>query len=136
MLEELTLAQCFALLATATVGRVGLSIDALPAILPVNYVLHDRAIVFRTVPGTKLDAATEGAVVAFGVDSYGDPAHPTGWSVLARGVAQEITDPTELAALQALPLVSWAFDGQADHFIRIKPTLLTGRRITPASHDD
>src|SRR5271165_6636211 len=100
-LEELTIAQCLALLTAGTVGRVGLSIDALPAVLPVNYVIHNGAIVFRTVPGTKLNAATEGAVVAFEVDSYGDPAHPTGWSVLARGVAHEITDPTELAAVQA-----------------------------------
>jgi hypothetical protein len=36
-----------------------------PVILPVNYVVDGDAPVFRTDPGTKLDAAAEGAAVAF-----------------------------------------------------------------------
>jgi nitroimidazol reductase NimA-like FMN-containing flavoprotein (pyridoxamine 5'-phosphate oxidase superfamily) len=48
-LEELDEAQCLNLLATISVGRVGISSEALPAILPVNFVLHHRDILFRTV---------------------------------------------------------------------------------------
>lgn len=69
-LRSLSRPECIALLVGASVGRLGLSIDALPVILPVNYLLIDGGIVFRTVHGTKLDAATRHAVVAFEVDEY------------------------------------------------------------------
>jgi len=127
--EELEPAECLRLLATVPVGRVGVTIDALPAVLPVNFVVSDGAVVFRTVPGTKLDAATAGAVVAFEADSYGTPDQPGGWSVLVRGVARELTDPGDVEAARVLPLDSWAWDGAADRYVRIEPTVVTGRRI-------
>ena len=68
---ELGPAECIALLGSVQVGRVGVTIDALPAVLPVNFVVWNGSIVFRTVPGTKLDAAAAGDVVAFEVDGYG-----------------------------------------------------------------
>jgi len=127
-IEDLAPAECLRLLASVPVGRVGVTIDALPAVLPVNFVVSDGAVVFRTVPGTKLDAATAGAVVAFEADEYG-PATPTGaWSVLVRGVARELNGE-ELSKARTLPLESWAWDGQADRFVRIEPTVLTGRRL-------
>ena len=132
LIEDLPRDACVRLLASVPVGRVGVTIDALPAVLPVNFVVRDGAVVFRTVPGTKLDAATAGSVVAFEVDGYGSNSDPNGWSVLARGVAQEITDPAELAAARALPLESWAWDGGADRFVRIELTVLTGRRVRAA----
>ena len=128
---ELTPDDCLRLLKTVPVGRVGVTIDALPVVLPVNFVVNDDAIVFRTVPGTKLDAATKGMVVAFEADHYGTSTEPWGWSVLVRGVAQEITDPTELQAVQTLPLESWALDGSADRYIKIVPTMISGRRVIP-----
>jgi nitroimidazol reductase NimA-like FMN-containing flavoprotein (pyridoxamine 5'-phosphate oxidase superfamily) len=130
--EELPASECLGLLASVPVGRVGVTIDALPAVLPVNFVVTDGSVVFRTISGTKLDAATRGAVVAFEVDAYGTSEQPLGWSVLVRGVAREITDPVELVAARALPLESWAWDGGADHFVRIDPTLVTGRRVVGA----
>jgi len=87
--------------------------------------------VIRTVPGTKLDAAIAGMVVAFEADNYGTSNEPWGWSVLVRGIAEEITDPTELQSVRALPLQSWAFDGSADRYIKIAPTMISGRRIIP-----
>ena len=38
-LEVLSREECLSLMATVSVGRLGVSIDALPAILPVNFVL-------------------------------------------------------------------------------------------------
>jgi len=126
--EELSEPECLALLERAPVGRVGISIQALPAVLPVNYVVVGRDVVFRTVPGTKLDAATTGTVVAFEADHY-DPERRDGWSVLVRGVAHEVTDDAELAGLRALPLEPWALDGEADRFVRVTTTMMSGRRI-------
>src|SRR3954470_20779875 len=125
---ELAETECLRLLASTSVGRVGVTIDALPAVLPVNYAMHGGAVVFRTVAGTKLDAATANAVVAFEVDSGAD-RHDGAWSVLVRGVAREVSDPAELSAARSLPIRSWAFDGEADHYVRVEPTLITGRRI-------
>jgi nitroimidazol reductase NimA-like FMN-containing flavoprotein (pyridoxamine 5'-phosphate oxidase superfamily) len=127
-IEELTPEECLKLLVTVPVGRVGITIDALPAVLPVNFVMFEGAVVFRTVPGTKLYAATSNAVVAFEADAYGSNGEPGGWSVLVRGIASEL-GPDELEAARRLPLESWAWDGSADRFVKIEPTLVTGRRI-------
>ena len=86
---------------------------------------------FRTVPGTKLDAAIAGMVVAFEVDNYGSSSEPWGWSVLVRGVAEEITDRTELQRVQSLGMESWALDVTADRYVKIELTIVTGRRIIP-----
>jgi len=128
---ELTPDECLRLLKTVPVGRVGVTIDALPVVLPVNFVMRDGTIVLRTVPGTKLDAATAGMVVAFETDNYGTSAEPWGWSVLVRGIAQAITDPAELDRARSLPLESWAFDGSADRYVTIAPTMISGRRVVP-----
>ena len=128
-LEMLDRGECLALIATVPVGRIGVSIGALPAILPVNFALIGTTIVFRTVPGTKLDAATRRAVVAFEVDSYA-PDGSSGWSVLVQGFCSEITDPAERAALNWSPLRAWPFgDGAADRFVRVETTFVTGRRF-------
>jgi len=128
-LEVLSREHCLSLLATVSVGRLGVTIRALPAVLPVNFALLGEEIVIRTVPGTKLDAAAAAVVVAFEADSY-DPLGTWGWSVLAQGAAHEITDPTALAEAAALPLRAWAFPGAtASRFLRIETALLTGRRF-------
>lgn len=80
-LELLSRAQCLELMGTEAVGRIGVSIGALPVVLPVNYILVTEDVVFRTIPGTKLDAAARHAVVAFEVDKYA-PDGSCGWSVL------------------------------------------------------
>jgi uncharacterized protein len=126
---ELGTEECLALLRSVPVGRVGVTIDALPAVLPVNFVVWNGSIAFRTVPGTKLDAAAAGAVVAFQADTYGTPDRPGGWSVLVRGIAREVTDAAELAQLREVPLDSWAWDGAAHRWVCIDPTVMTGRRI-------
>jgi hypothetical protein len=46
-----------------------------------------------------------------------------------RGEITEVTDPAELARLRGLPLRPWA-PGARDHYVRILPAVLTGRRIT------
>lgn len=123
--RELSPAECERLLATTTVGRVGVSISALPAVLPVHFVVDGGEIVFRTVPETGLDLATARTVVAFEADSY-DPETATGWSVLVRGVAREVVDEAELARLRALPLRCWDGDGEASRFVRIAMDLVSG----------
>jgi len=127
--EVLDRERCLELIGTRTIGRLGVSIEALPAILPVRFAMLDDRIVVRTVPGTKLDAAIAQAVVAFEVDEH-DVEGTWGWSVLVRGRGMEITEPQELARAEALPLRVWAIrDRVADRFLSIDTSLVTGRRF-------
>jgi len=125
--QELTKGECFELLAREQLGRVAVVDDRGPIVLPVNFVLDRHMVVFRTDEGTKLDAAIRGSRVAFEIDGTDAAAH-TGWSVVVRGEAVEVTDPAELARLRRLPLSPWA-PGAKTRYVRILPAVLTGRRI-------
>jgi uncharacterized protein len=127
-LEVLDRTECFQLLATSRIGRVAVNVGALPTVLPVNFALDGEAVVFRTGPGRKLDAAVSGAVVAFEVDEV-DAWYHEGWSVVVQGIAQRITDPDDLERLRRLPLRPWA-PGPKDDYVRIAPTIVSGRRLS------
>jgi uncharacterized protein len=127
-LELLTEEECRALLCTEVVGRIAVSVGALPAIFPVNYAVVDDDIVFLTGEGLKLRSALENTVVGFEVDSL-DPALDYGWSVLVVGVAKEVTagEREQLGPVRVSP---WA-GGDRTHMVRIHPELISGRRIVP-----
>lgn len=127
-LEVLSPDESLKLLTSVPVGRVAFTDRALPAIQPVNFVVDDEAIVFRTGAGSKLAAATREAVVAFQADMFDSDAQ-TGWSVMAVGRASRVTDDTEIARLSLLPLRPWA-PGTRDHFVRIDLATISGRRIS------
>ena len=93
-------AQCRVLLGKASVGRVVFTDMAMPAALPVVYVLDDEAVVFRVSDDSPL-ARVGGSVVGFEADDL-DPATGDGWSVGAVGIATEVTDPTRLEALSTV----------------------------------
>jgi nitroimidazol reductase NimA-like FMN-containing flavoprotein (pyridoxamine 5'-phosphate oxidase superfamily) len=130
-LEVLTEDEARALLAIGGVGRVGITMGALPAIFPVNYAVIDGAVVFRTGPGSKLCAATAGAVVAFEVDDY-QAADKTGWSVLAVGRAEVVTDLAMTFKVLYAHLEPFV-GGRRSSIIRIEPAFVSGRRIAPES---
>jgi nitroimidazol reductase NimA-like FMN-containing flavoprotein (pyridoxamine 5'-phosphate oxidase superfamily) len=126
-LEVLDRAEALRLLPWATIGRVGIHSGALPVVLPVNFVLDGDQVVIRAGEGTKLDAATRNAVVAFEADEV-DPAYHTGWSVVVTGRAREVTDPAEIERLETLPLPHWA--GVNGHYITISTDIVSGRRLS------
>jgi uncharacterized protein len=126
-MEVLDETECLALLARTSIGRVAVTIGAVPAVFPVNYRLVDRSILFRTGAGTKLDAALRRSVVAFEVDQV-DPLYHEGWSVLVVGVADELTDPDLLERAQTMPLEPWA-PGDRPFLVRIGLDYVSGRRI-------
>ena len=126
-LELLTEAQARELLAGGEVGRIGITIGALPAIFPVNYRVIDGAIVFRTAPGSKMSAAAQGTVVAFEVDDYQVADH-SGWSVLAVGRAEVVDDPELALKAHAARLEPFA-GGTRTAIVRIEPVFVSGRRL-------
>jgi nitroimidazol reductase NimA-like FMN-containing flavoprotein (pyridoxamine 5'-phosphate oxidase superfamily) len=128
-LQILSEDECFALLRSASLGRVGLRIGDSPAILPVNFAMLDGDIVFRTDPGSKLTAALMGIQVAFEVDDAQGPRGAS-WSVLIVGYAEEIRDSETLERLEGLELEPWV-EGHRDFVVRITAKRVTGRRIAP-----
>jgi len=127
--------ECLRLVGTLSIGRLAVSIagDA-PLVVPINFVLDGDAVVFRTDPGSKLhalngdplDAAqiSTHANASFQVDLI-DPLHHTGWSVLIRGLAYETARPQAADQL----IESWA-PGDKDHWVRLVPSAISGRRIS------
>jgi nitroimidazol reductase NimA-like FMN-containing flavoprotein (pyridoxamine 5'-phosphate oxidase superfamily) len=126
-MEELDQDECHRLLAARHLGRLAIPDFGGPVIFPVNYIFDRDLVVFRTDPGSKLDAAIERESVAFEVDAI-DEATRTGWSVVVRGTLAEVTDPTHLERLRALPLYPWA-PGEKARYLRVRPLRVTGRRI-------
>jgi len=119
--------ECESLLRRSHLGRIAVVDGDGTLILPVNFVLDDSDVVFRTNPGSKLDAALKNAPISFEIDGI-DERTKTGWSVLVRGIAHEATDPAELARLEQLALVPWA-PGDRPHYVRVRSVETTGRRI-------
>lgn len=130
-LEILDRDECLRLLATATLGRIGVTSRSLPTVLPVNFTLGGERILVRTGAGSKLDAATRNAVVAFEADDF-DPMYHSGWSVVVTGVTSEISDPVELEMLRSVPLARWAPD-PGSRVIAISTEFVSGRRVVPGS---
>jgi uncharacterized protein len=128
-LEGLPRDECLALMSKVFVGRFIFTDNALPAVLPVNFALHDSTVIICVAGGSKLAAAARNTIVAFEVDEI---AHDlsSGWCVTVIGHACEVTDPAELAELTALPLRTWNA-GPANHYIKIEVERVSGRRIHP-----
>lgn len=123
---------CYQLLATQQIGRLGVNAEHYPLIFPVNYAL-DRAgvIVIRTNAGTKL-AAADHANVTFEVDCI-DQQTRSGWSVLVRGLAEEVTSKHRndlIERTKASGVEPWA-PGHRGHWMRLIPHSISGRWIVP-----
>ncbi len=72
-------------------------------------------------------SAREGQRVAFEIDGAENMYHD-GWSVMVVGNANEERDPARLHDLERLPLAPWC-PGPKGHWMRIRSTAITGRRI-------
>jgi nitroimidazol reductase NimA-like FMN-containing flavoprotein (pyridoxamine 5'-phosphate oxidase superfamily) len=124
----MALEECERLLETRSIGRIALLAAGEPLILPVLFQFSKGAIVFRTAPGEKLDAAWQNAPAAFEVDSWDTPTR-TGWSVLVRGRTEAVHDEEQIEELENLGLEDWVPSGQPTTWVRILPVEITGRRI-------
>jgi nitroimidazol reductase NimA-like FMN-containing flavoprotein (pyridoxamine 5'-phosphate oxidase superfamily) len=125
--EHLSQHECWNLLSRAGVGRIGVLVDSAPEIYPLNFVVDDHTIVFRTEAGNKLRGLDRSPTVCFEADGF-DLTMRQGWSVLVKGRAEDVVDSSRLHELRKLPLEYWAI-GDKPHWIRITPMEVTGRRI-------
>ncbi|MFI0411719.1 pyridoxamine 5'-phosphate oxidase family protein [Actinomadura sp. 3N508] len=125
--QGLTRGECLGLLSTVKVGRVIFTEQALPAVMPVGFVLDLGDVVMCVPSGSgRLAAATRDTIVAFQADDL-DAAGPTGWSVTIVGRARVVQDPGDRAreALRA-----WTA-GSSPEFVRISCQRVSGVRVGP-----
>jgi nitroimidazol reductase NimA-like FMN-containing flavoprotein (pyridoxamine 5'-phosphate oxidase superfamily) len=131
--ERLDEAECLRLISPGGIGRIAYSGRYGLTVLPVNYKLHDGAIMFRTAQdsptGEDLQTGIEHAEyqVAFEIDEI-DPAAREGWSVLIHGPAHQMATDAERASVEESGVEPWPA-GPREHAIRITPNRITGRRL-------
>jgi nitroimidazol reductase NimA-like FMN-containing flavoprotein (pyridoxamine 5'-phosphate oxidase superfamily) len=120
------------LLATGGVGRLVYTSRYGPMAVPVQYVLHEGSVVVRAwATSIEEDLRTGIAdaeyVVAVEADQA-DPERREGWFVLVRGAAHHLDTEAERAPAIVATLAPWA-EGEAEDFIRVKPTSTWGNRV-------
>lgn len=128
-LEELETEECRRLLVSVNVGRLGFTVDDEQRVVPMNYVLADDHVVFRTSQDNEVARNVPGRAVAFEVDNF-DSFLQGGWSVLVSGSAEEL--PRE--SLRAMDVGEtpepWA-SGVRSLYLRIPLAHISGRRVHP-----
>ena len=128
-LRTLTPDECCDLLQPGGVGRVGFASAAGIVMLPVNFAVTEKTVIFRTAPDTQLAVYANGPV-SFEADHIDEVRHE-GWSVLVQGRAHMVTDERAVKRLEdRTHLQPWAA-GARDVYVRIVPNQISGRCIQP-----
>jgi nitroimidazol reductase NimA-like FMN-containing flavoprotein (pyridoxamine 5'-phosphate oxidase superfamily) len=128
-LRALSPAECFGLLELGGIGRVGFASANGIMMLPVNFVVTGKTIIFRTAPDTLLALYADGQV-SFEVDRLDQVLH-AGWSVLVQGRAHKVVDEHEVRRLEDRTHLEPWVAGARDVYVCIAPTRISGRCIEP-----
>ena len=126
--EDLTETECWALLAGNGTGRVAYEDNGRVLVFPVNYVVHEQAVYFRTARDGVLGGGLDFRNASFQIDDH-DSTRMDGWSVLLSGRAEAVQDPGLLSTLWGRRMDEPWGGGARDMFIGIEPSVLTGRRV-------
>lgn len=84
---ELSDAECWAHLRDSRVGRIAWTTTRGPVVVPVNLSVDGRLVRIRTSARSEMVAKVDAERVAVQVDDF-DEVRRSGWSVLARGLAE------------------------------------------------
>jgi nitroimidazol reductase NimA-like FMN-containing flavoprotein (pyridoxamine 5'-phosphate oxidase superfamily) len=127
-IDVLSEEECLELLRSHHVGRIALTDHGQPLIFPVNYAADDRAVVFRTGPGMKLQESRMSRV-AFEIDEV-DTAAGTAWSVMVKGIAYDITDAGDSLSERLRELVVETMaPGDRPNWVAVMRNEISGRRF-------
>jgi nitroimidazol reductase NimA-like FMN-containing flavoprotein (pyridoxamine 5'-phosphate oxidase superfamily) len=134
-LEQLSESTCWTLLRTVAVGRLATptthgGVD----VFPVNHVVDQGSIVFRTALGSKLTNALDAVEIAFEADNAAPSLDAQSaqldepWSVVIHGTAELITRQTDVFDSFDLMVHPWHVSNKP-YFVRLVPTSVSGRRF-------
>jgi nitroimidazol reductase NimA-like FMN-containing flavoprotein (pyridoxamine 5'-phosphate oxidase superfamily) len=124
--------ECWNLLSSAALGRLVTSVDGQPEIFPINFVVQRHTVLFRTAEGTKLVSAAINNNVLFEADDHNVAE---GWSVIVKGMARLLRTDEEIDEAERAQLLPWTATLK-QHFVRIRPVSVTGRRFSFGSEPD
>ncbi|RDL04934.1 helix-turn-helix protein [Streptomyces sp. HB202] len=124
---ELDEALCRTLLGDHGVGRVALTLEDGPVVLPVNYQVLDGEVMFNTGSASPLAAAAD-TEIAFEADHI-DDAFSRGWSVLIVGTVRSVADEEAAQRLRETAYSTpWAGE-EREHVMLLGARRVTGRKI-------
>lgn len=136
VVELLSEAECWELLASGALGRLVFSSRYGPTALPIVYRVDEGSIVLGTWDPILFDEDLRTGIaqadyqVAVEADQVDVDARE-GWIVLARGAAHHLDSEAERAPFIHAGLEPW-FEGIPAHFIRVNPTSIWGNRTRRA----
>ncbi|GAB3035776.1 pyridoxamine 5'-phosphate oxidase family protein [Parafrigoribacterium mesophilum] len=129
--EDLSADECWKLLAAAPLGRLATAV-ADPAtgelfldVFPVNFLVHEGAIFFRTGPGAKLMDITANDRVAFEADGQTGGFN---WSVVVHGSAHRLMLDGDIEQSGVLELDA-THPTDKWNYVRITVDAITGIRF-------
>jgi nitroimidazol reductase NimA-like FMN-containing flavoprotein (pyridoxamine 5'-phosphate oxidase superfamily) len=126
--EILDLQQCWKRLGETSIGRLALIVEGRPDVFPVNYKVDQETLIFRTGNGTKFKALEADDHIALEADAV-NAEFGTAWSVVVKGRA--ILSDSTTTTLDATGRALFPWQGvEKDHFVRIVPQTVSGRRYT------
>jgi len=128
--RDMTESECLEAMASVGIGRVGITHQAMPHIVPVNFVMLDRFVYFAVMSRSILAAATSRSVVAFQADSF-DLDRRSGWTVVGVGHASGLSEASEMEPLTTLVPEPWVTGHDPEHIVRVNLEHLSGHAVVP-----
>ena len=135
--DALSERECWELLATASVGRLALSVRALPLIVPVQYYLDGHRLAVCLGHHELPERALDETVIAFAADSI-DPVTRSGWSVqvqgrsvISRGLRIDTDCDLPATPAQVVEVVPGKISGHRMHLCPFIDTLLAASPKLP-----
>jgi nitroimidazol reductase NimA-like FMN-containing flavoprotein (pyridoxamine 5'-phosphate oxidase superfamily) len=124
--------ECWERLGQQELGRLVTHVGDVIDIFPVNYVVDDKSLLFRTAEGSKLFEITINSDVLFEVD---DHTETEAWSVVVRGRAVALDTSAEVERADGLGLKPW-IPTLKYVYVRISPDSVSGRAFHRAPEPD
>jgi nitroimidazol reductase NimA-like FMN-containing flavoprotein (pyridoxamine 5'-phosphate oxidase superfamily) len=121
---ELSLEECWELLEGEEFGRLAYRLVDEVHVVPINYLVDGRSLLFRTGSGNKLLAAALHSDVALEIDWHDDLS---AWSVVARGRLRRLGE-AEAHRIDSMPRRSWLATDKYD-VVELESEAVTGRRF-------
>ena len=113
------------LLSSVALGRLVTSFGGQLEIFPVNFVVQNGSVLFRTAEGTKLFTTVMNEKVLFEAD---DHTTVEGWSVILRGTARMLSGAEEIREAEGAGLMPWV-PTEKLRFVRVTPSEISARHF-------
>ena len=127
VIQNLSDEESLELLATKTFGRLVVHRKDDMDLFPLNYLVHEGDIYFRTAEGSKLFSLTLNNDVLFEADNV-DGDSQEAWSVVVKGTARTLSSNAEIEAADQLPLKPW-LPTLKYNYVVVSPNEISGRKF-------